>query len=198
MAVPPQPTGGATAFRGVTPEPLPSLLTGGLRSKPPAIPAPSQPSLSASELISKPPAAPALPVGEFAARPPALIVPEAHAPIAPGVRTPITTPAAAPMPAALPPVPTLPGREVGFRGVGRVPTESMLPPTPVLPSEISKPIGQFDAMIRALQLRQGEPSKFVQMPAAGAAPFGPAPAQERMLKRLRDRELARILGGVPV
>ncbi len=150
----------------------------------PITPAPSQPSLSAG------------PVGEFVSRAPA--TPPA---ITTEARSPITTPATAPIPASLPPIPVIPGGGTGFSGgVGRVPAESMLPPTPVLPSEIFEPagqfsgmpmgpMGQFDAMTRALQLKQGDHSRFIQTPATGVASFGPAPAQERMLRKLRDREL---------
>ncbi len=189
------------ALRRTVPTPFKTSLTAdGIMDRSPVTPAPSKPSLSArpvGEFVGRPPTTPALPVGELTARPPA-ITPA----ITPGVRAPITTPAIAPMPAPLPPVPAIPGGGVGFSGgVGRVPAESMLPPTPVLPSEIFKPtrqfdripMGQFDAMTRALQLKQGDPSRFIQTPATGVAPFGPAPAQERMIRRLRERELGRIL-----
>jgi hypothetical protein len=45
---------------------------------------------------------------------------------------------------------------VRLAGGGRVPEEAALPPTPTLPAEISRPIGQFDAMIRALQMLQAD------------------------------------------
>ncbi len=159
----------------------------------PITPAPSQPSLSvglASESVSRSPITPAPPITPITPVSPPAITTEARAPI--------ITPATAPMPAPLPPIPAIPGGGAGFSGgVGRVPAESILPPTPVLPSEIFKPsgqfdrtpMGQFDAMTRALQFRQGDPSRFIQTPATGVTPFGPAPAQERMLRKLRDREL---------
>ena len=51
-------------------------------------------------------------------------------------------------------------------------------------------------MIRSLMEQQGG-ARFVQTPLAGATAFGPAGAQARMLERMRERELGRILGGIP-
>jgi hypothetical protein len=72
------------------------------------------------------------------------------------------------------------------------PQESPLPPAQKRLSEIAGPVGKFDAMIRALLQAQQMPSRFVQMPLAGAAPFGPASGMERALRKLRERELARV------
>jgi hypothetical protein len=78
-----------------------------------------------------------------------------------------------------------------------------LPPTPVMPGEIfqprqpvGQPLGQFEAMLRALQGREG--GRFVPMPlGVGAMPFGPAGAQAEALRRLREREMRGIIGGIP-
>ena len=157
------------------------------------LPSPSQPTTTSVEAINR--ALNATP--GFTARPPTPIrAPQeapTPAPIGTGQRAPIMTPATAPMPSALPPTPALRGGG-GFGGVN-VPTEAMLPPTPVLPGEIGReqaPIGQFEAMIRALQQQQGSP-RFIQMPGVGARPFGPAGDQGQALRRLRDRELAGII-----
>ena len=157
------------------------------------LPSPSQPTTTSVEAINR--ALNATP--GFTARPPTPIRPMQEAPtpapIGTGQRAPIMTPATAPMPSALPPTPALRGGG-GFGGVN-VPTEAMLPPTPVLPGEIGReqaPIGQFEAMIRALQQQQGSP-RFIQMPGVGARPFGPAGDQGQALRRLRDRELAGII-----
>ena len=122
---------------------------------------------------------------------------QAPAPAGPATRAPIMTPGTAPTPAMTPPAPFMMGgggdREAIIGGGINIPTEAPLPPARVLPGDLGgqAPLGQFDAMIRSLQARQGLPSRFVQMPMEGASPFGFAGAQERAIRRLRDRELQR-------
>lgn len=114
----------------------------------------------------------------------------------PEARAPVITPAVAPTPSPRPPAPVLAGGAPAIGDV-RVPEPAALPPTPTLPGEIFRqrePVGQFDAMIRALQALQGGGAR-VQMPAEGVMPFGPAGAQAEALRRLRERELQRIAGG---
>ena len=120
---------------------------------------------------------------------------QAPAPAGPATRAPIMTPGTAPTPAMTPPAPFMMGgggdREAIIGGGINIPTEAPLPPARVLPGDLGgqAPLGQFDAMIRSLQARQGLPSRFVQMPMEGASPFGFAGAQERAIRRLRDREM---------
>ena len=79
----------------------------------------------------------------------------------------------APRLASLPPAPTPIAERGAF--VGTPPT---IPETP---------LGQFEAMIRALQ--QLTQARYLPRPLEGALAFGPAGALERALKRLREREL---------
>lgn len=154
-----------------------------LRQTPP----PSQPATITPEVRTP---APTLTPGDFQR--------QAPAPVGPITRAPIMTPAAAPMTAGLPPTPFLPGGGWGEDIIGgrmNIPVEAPLPPDRVMPADIGgqAPMGQFDAMIRALQqMQQGGQGRFVPMPAVGVAPFGPAGMQERALRRLRERELGRM------
>ena len=122
---------------------------------------------------------------------------QAPAPIGPATRAPIMTPGTAPTPAMTPPAPFMMGgggdRSAIIGGGINIPMETPLPPTRVLPGDLGgqAPLGQFDAMIRALQMQQGGQGRFVQMPTVGESPFGPAGAQERAIRRLRERELQR-------
>ena len=155
------------------------------------VPAPSQPASAIPETrrVTSVPPAPTLPPTQPA------LAPGAFQAQAPATRAPIVTPATAPTPAMTPPAPFMMGgggdRGAIIGGGINVPTETPLPPARVLPADLGTeaPMGQFDAMIRALQAGQGVPSRYVPMPAAGATPFGPAGAQERALRRLREREL---------
>lgn len=152
-------------------------------------PAPSQPAVPpAPEFVARPPT----PV-----RPMPAVEPTPAMPAAAEARPPVLTPAAAPTPSPLPPAPVLPGRAVAE--AREVPTPAALPPRPVLPHEIGRqqaeaPLGQFDAMVRALQAMQG--GRFIQMPTPFGAEFGPAGAQAEALRRLRERELARLGVGI--
>jgi len=71
------------------------------------------------------------------------------------------------------------------------PTLSSLPPAPVqTPIQTPRPaipVGQFEAMIRALAELSG--SRYVPMPLSGVPPFGPVGALSRALERFRKREL---------
>ena len=169
---------------------------------------PSQPDTITPERrnITPVPPAPTLP-GDFQTRTavlpqaptlaPGTFQGQAPAPVGPATRAPIMTPGTAPTPAMTPPAPFMMGgggdREAIIGGGINIPTEAPLPPARVLPGDLGgqAPLGQFDAMIRSLQARQGLPSRFVQMPMEGASPFGFAGAQERAIRRLRDRELQR-------
>ena len=169
---------------------------------------PSQPDTITPERrnITPVPPAPTLP-GDFQTRTavlpqaptlaPGTFQGQAPAPAGPATRAPIMTPGTAPTPAMTPPAPFMMGgggdREAIIGGGINIPTEAPLPPARVLPGDLGgqAPLGQFDAMIRSLQARQGLPSRFVQMPMEGASPFGFAGAQERAIRRLRDRELGR-------
>ena len=169
---------------------------------------PSQPDTITPERrnITPVPPAPTLP-GDFQTRTavlpqaptlaPGTFQGQAPAPAGPATRAPIMTPGTAPTPAMTPPAPFMMGgggdREAIIGGGINIPTEAPLPPARVLPGDLGgqAPLGQFDAMIRSLQARQGLPSRFVQMPMEGASPFGFAGAQERAIRRLRDRELQR-------
>jgi hypothetical protein len=117
----------------------------------------------------------------------------------------ITTakPAPAPTPTPPPPTPppvaggggapTPPATAPGFTA----PTLSSLPPAPVQISERAFtgipapspaiPVGQFEAMVRALQELTG--GRYIPRPLTGTEPFGPTGALERALRRLREREL---------
>ena len=166
---------------------------------------PSQPDTITPERrnITPVPPAPTLP-GDFQTRTavlpqaptlaPGTFQGQAPAPVGPATRAPIMTPGTAPTPAMTPPAPFMMGgggdREAIIGGGINIPTEAPLPPARVLPGDLGgqAPLGQFDAMIRSLQARQGLPSRFVQMPMEGASPFGFAGAQERALRRLRERE----------
>jgi hypothetical protein len=117
----------------------------------------------------------------------------------------ITTAKPAPTPTPTPPPPTPPPVAGGARaptppatGPGfTAPTLSSLPPAPVQISERAFtgiptprpeiPVGQFEAMIRALAELTG--GRYVPTPLPGATPFGPTGALERALRRLREREL---------
>jgi hypothetical protein len=112
---------------------------------------------------------------------------------------PAPTPTPTPPPPTPPPVaggggaPTPPATAPGFTA----PTLSSLPPAPVQISERAFtgipsprpeiPVGQFEAMIRALAELTG--GRYVPTPLPGATPFGPTGALERALRRLREREL---------
>jgi hypothetical protein len=112
---------------------------------------------------------------------------------------PAPTPTPTPPPPTPPPVaggggaPTPPATAPGFTA----PTLSSLPPAPVQISERAFtgipsprpeiPVGQFEAMIRALQELTG--GRYIPRPLTGAEPFGPTGALERALRRLREREL---------
>jgi hypothetical protein len=112
---------------------------------------------------------------------------------------PAPTPTPTPPPPTPPPVaggggaPTPPATAPGFTA----PTLSPLPPAPVQISERAFtgipaprpeiPVGQFEAMIRALAELTG--GRYVPTPLPGATPFGPTGALERALRRLREREL---------
>jgi len=130
--------------------------------------------------------------------------------------TPITTPTTpkaeiatakpAPAPAPTPPPPTPPAVAGGAtRAITPPPTAGFeaprlasLPPAPTPiaergafvgapPTIPETPLGQFEAMIRALQ--QLTQARYLPRPLEGALAFGPAGALERALKRLREREL---------
>ena len=182
-----QQTPAEVAFRQDVPPPSqPTTITPQARTAP-VPPAPTLPSDFQTRLATLP-AQPTLAPGAF----------QAQAPVqAPATRAPIVTPATAPTPAMTPPAPFMMGgggdRDAIMGGGINVPTETPLPPARVLPSDLGTeaPMGQFDAMIRALQAGQGIPTRYVPMPAVGVSPFGPAGAQERALRRLRDRELQR-------
>jgi hypothetical protein len=117
----------------------------------------------------------------------------------------ITTAKPAPIPTPTPPpptpppvaggggAPTPPATAPGFTA----PTLSSLPPAPVQISERAFtgipapspaiPVGQFEAIVRALQELTG--GRYIPRPLTGAEPFGPTGALERALRRLREREL---------
>ena len=195
--------GGADDVLGATPQ----FTQGTARMADTHLPPPSQPATITPEVRRTPiPPTPALP-GDFQTRLATLpIIPtaavgdfrtQAPAPIGPATRAPIMTPGTAPTPAMTPPAPFMMGgggdRSAIIGGGINIPMETPLPPTRVLPGDLGgqAPLGQFDAMIRALQMQQGGQGRFVQMPTVGESPFGPAGAQERAIRRLRERELQR-------
>ena len=184
----PQFTPGVGRMVDVAPPSQPDTITPERRNITPIPPAPILPGDFQARLAVLP-QAPTLAPGAFQG--------QAPAPIGPATRAPIMTPGTAPTPAMTPPAPFMMGgggdREAIIGGGINIPTEAPLPPARVLPGDLGgqAPLGQFDAMIRSLQARQGLPSRFVQMPMEGASPFGFAGAQERAIRRLRDRELQR-------
>ena len=184
----PQFTPGVGRMVDVAPPSQPDTITPERRNITPIPPAPTLPGDFQTRTAVLP-QAPTLAPGTFQG--------QAPAPAGPATRAPIMTPGTAPTPAMTPPAPFMMGgggdREAIIGGGINIPTEAPLPPARVLPGDLGgqAPLGQFDAMIRSLQARQGLPSRFVQMPMEGASPFGFAGAQERAIRRLRDRELGR-------